>query len=278
MRRSRILVAVLVGIALIGGPTTACAAGGGRSGPADAATVGLSGSLMQYRSDIANRILTVRVRADRDLRVERMVLRPAGFTPLAAVRSDTAVDAGGTADLRVGYGAARCDGRRPGPSTALLTVVHDRVTRDVVLILDDEYDAIAGLRRAECAEREVRAQADIGFGRDWVRDGDLLRGTLRLSRVGADDPVTVTELDGTTLFDLRGPPVTLGVRQAMASVPVEIETTRCDPHALAESKRATAFVAYAAAGDGELVRLTVNPAVADRELLLTFATDSCGVG
>ncbi|MEQ3550132.1 hypothetical protein WIS52_06575 [Pseudonocardia nematodicida] len=265
MRRALVLVVVLL------------AAGCG-STPDDGA--GLSGAVMQYRSDIASRILTVRLRASGDVRIDRLELRPGGFDPVAPVPVGRDLGAGRTADVRVGFGPPRCDGTAAGPSTAVVTTVSGA---DQVVTLADDHDAIGALHRAECAERAIRAVAVIGFDRTWERDGDLLRGMLHLRRTGGADPVTVGELGGTTIFGLNPAagtalPLVLPAGAADAALPVVVEATRCDPHALAESKRATAFVAVAAVGSGPPTRLTVAPDDADRGALLDFATDVCSHG
>lgn len=276
--RRPIAAAAALALALVAG----CAAAPRRDAGPPAPE--LSGSVAQYRSDIAARILTVRLRSAGDVRVDRVLLRPAGFDPAGPAGSGADLTAGRTTDVRAGYGPARCTGdddTGSGPSTATVTVTGGGTTRAVEVTLDDPYDAVGDLRRAECAERAIRDAAVIGFDPAWTRDGDVLRGTLRLRRTAGAVPVSVDELGGTTVFDLRagGPlPAVLAGGAASTTVPVEVRTARCDAHGLAESKRATAFVGYVRLDDGEPVRLTVAPADADRETLLRFATDSCGVG
>lgn len=231
---------------------------------------GLTGAVMQYRSDIASRVVTVRLRAGADVRVERVELRPAGFTPSAPVVPGAALGAGTTTDVRVPLGVPDCRAA-PAPTTALVTTEGTTET----LTLADEHDAIGALHRAECAERAARDRADVTFDPVWTRSGDRLLGTVRLHRRAGTEPVSITELGGTTLFGITPAPgsrlpLTLGPSAQDISLPVRIEAARCDRHALAESKRATAFAVVT----GEPpVRLTVSPQ--DRVPLLDFAADVC---
>ncbi|MBP2369025.1 hypothetical protein [Pseudonocardia parietis] len=238
------------------------------------AGAGLSGTVVQYRSDVAARVLTVRLRAGAPVTVDRLELRPAGFAPSPPVTPGVVLGAGTTSDVRVPLGAPDCSAE-PAGSTALVTAGGV----ESVVVLADEYGAVGALQRAECAERAVRDRAAVTFDPVWTRTGERLLGTLRLHRRAGDEPVTVTELGGTTIFGLRPAaghtlPLTLAPAASDAVLPVEVTATRCDPHALAESKRATAFVVAAVPGGGEPARLTVTPD--DGGSLLVFAADSCG--
>ncbi|MBC3192782.1 hypothetical protein H7X46_17085 [Pseudonocardia sp. C8] len=255
MRLAPVLVALLV--------AAGCAAG-----PPE---TGLTGAVMQYRSDIAARVLTVRLRAGNPVTVERVQLRPAGFVPSPPVTPGTALGAGTTADIRIPLEAPDC-AATAGESTAVVTAGG----AESVLVLADAHGAVGALQRAECAERAVRDRAGVTFGPVWTRDGDRLRGTVRLHRRAGTGPVAVTELGGTTIFGIRPAggrtlPLTLGGADVV--LPVEVVAARCDPHALAESKRATAFTVVAAVPASPPARLTVTPD--DREPLLTFAADRC---
>jgi hypothetical protein len=272
------LAAVALLVLLLG---TACAA---PEFPA-AAGLGLSGSIMQYRSDTARRVLTVRVRAATPIEVREVVVRPAGFEPADPATLDARLGVGNTVDVRVAYGAARCGEGDVGASEAVVTTVQDGRESRVLLPLADEYGQMARLRSTECAEREVRGQVEFAFAGGWTPDptGRLMRSTLALHRIGGDAEVAVTELGSTTLFAVHGGPpggpvVTLPAGAADAAVPVEVETVRCDSHALAESKRATVFGMFVGVGGAEPVSIIVNPDDAGVATLVRFASESCGVG
>lgn len=147
-----------------------------------AAGVGLSGSVMQYRSEIARRVLTVRVRAAAPIDVRGLVVRPAGFEPAEPVATEAALGAGNSVDVRATYGAARCDMTPTGAGDALVDVVRDGRESRVQLPLEDTYGQIALLHATECAERAVRSQVEFSYPGGWAADstGQVLRGTLQL--------------------------------------------------------------------------------------------------
>lgn len=247
-----------------------------------AAESGLTGSIMQYRSDTARRVLTVRVRAATPIEIREVIARPVGFEPTEPAVLDARLGVGNTVDVRLAYGAARCAEPPSGGSEAVVEVVRDGRSSRVLLPLEDEYGQLARLNTTECAERAVRAQAEFAFTGGWTPDptGRLMRSTLSLHRIAGGTDVEVAELGSTTLFAVHGGPsggpvVTLPAGTTDASVPVEVETVRCDSHALAESKRATVFGMFVGVGGAEPVSITVSPDDAGVEALVRFATESC---
>jgi hypothetical protein len=267
---------------VLAGLLVALAGACGAPPPPSAADAGLTGSIMQYRSDTARRVLTVRVRAAAPVEIREVLARPVGFEPTAPAVLDTRLGVGNTVDVRLAYGAARCGEPLSGDSEAEVEVVRDGRSSRVRLTLADEYGQMARLNTTECAEQAVRAQAEFAFTGGWAPDptGRLMRSTLTLRRVAGDAEVTVVELGSTTLFALRGGPaggpvVALPPGTAQASVPIEVETVRCDSHALAESKRATVFGMFVGVGGAEAVSITVSPDDTGVDALVRFATESC---
>lgn len=266
-----------------------CVGCGGAAPPAgpdgglpSAAEAGLSGSVMQYRSDIARRVITIRVRAGGPLGVRDVVLRPAGFDAGEPAPVDAQLAPGTTVDLKATYGPARCDGSTTGATDAVVEVQQDGAARRVRLDLEDRYGLFTSLHRAECAERTIRRQVEFSFVGGWSPspDGAAQRSTLRLRRLEGRAAVTVSELGGTTLFGLRagppgGPVAVLGPDAPEVSVPAEVQATRCDDHALAESKRATAFSMLVSVDGGVLVKLVLDPDQAGHDTLVRFASESC---
>lgn len=123
---------------------------------------------------------------------------------------------------------------------------------------------------------------EIAFVDGWAPHpgGAALRGTLRLRRLAGSAEVLVPELEGTTLLGVTGGPpggpvAVLPPGSAEVSVPVQVTATRCDEHALIESKRPTAFGAFVALDGGTLVRLVIEPEPAERGQLTRFASDRC---
>jgi hypothetical protein len=262
----------------------ALAAGCGGSAEIPPATdVGLTGgSVTQWRSGIAQRELSVRVRATAPLHIRAVALRPAGFEVLDPTPDDVRLDAGNSVDLKVPYGAARCDADPAVASDALVDVEQDGRVRRVRLPLQDTHGLLTGLHATECTERSLRRQVEFSLTGGWspTPDGLVLRTTLTLRRLEGRAEVVVTELGGNVLFALRagppdGPVAVLAPRAQELTVPFEIETVRCDPHALAESKRSTAFPLFVTVDGSDPVQLIVEPEPFEHDEILNYASDSC---
>jgi len=250
-----------------------------------AGEVGLQGRLVQYRRDAARRYLQVKATATgQPLQVLDVALRPTGFAPLGPTPVQADLQPGGPVDLPAPYGEVRCEQDAGGVSTALVTVrVAGGPPQTVELELPDE-GLVPRLHTAQCAEAEVRRQVDIALVDGWHPAGRALRATLRLQRREGQADVRVTELGDNTLFSLRtsqqrgpapSPVVALAPGSEVAEVPFLVEATRCDPHALAESKRTTAFRVFVSVDGAGPLLLVVEPDAAGKATLVQFATDSC---
>jgi hypothetical protein len=101
-----------------------------------------------------------------------------------------------------------------------------------------------------CAAEAVEAVAAVSLGPPYVRDGDVVRTVLRLER--------------------RSPGAVV--------VPVVVTATRCDRHALVESKTAFTFPYLAAVDGGEPARLSVTARPEGRAVLQALLDDTCGTG
>ena len=90
----------------------------------------------------------------------------------------------------------------------------------------------------------------------------------------------MTEVAGTTLFTVEvgaeGPPA-LQAGSDVAAAPLRLAPARCDPHAVAESKRGYAFPVWVSVAGGEPVHLTVAPGDDLRERLERLLADVCGL-
>jgi hypothetical protein len=262
----------------------AVAAGcGGQAEIPPASDVGLSGgSVTQWRSGIAQRELTVRVRAASPVHIQAMTLRPAGFEVLDPTPDDVRLDAGNSVDLKVPYGAARCDADPAGASDVVFDVEQDGRVSRFRLPLQDSRGVLGRLHATECTEQSLRRQVEFALTGGWSPppDGLVLRTTLTLRRLEGNAQVTVTQLGGNVLFALRagppeGPVAVLAPEAQEVTVPFEIETVRCDPHALTESKRSTAFPLFVSIDGSEPVQLIIGPDPSEYEEILQYASDSC---
>ncbi len=260
--------------------------------PAPAAELGLEGTLLQYRRDAARRVLQLQVRSARPgLVVEDVELRAAGFAPTRRTGASTALRPGAPVDLPLPLSEARCGADAAGASSALLHVREDGgPARPVLLGLPAAGALLARLHGPECAERELRRTVDVALVGGWVpdgADGSARRTTLQLRRLVPEGPrVVVPELQSGVLFTVRtsaepgagvpSPVVVLEPGAPVAEVPLVVRATRCDAHALAESKRTTQLRVPVEVDGREAVQLVLQPDQAGRDLLVQYATQACG--
>ena len=202
--------------------------------------------------------------------VQRLSLRSRAFEPVAPMERPLTVPADGSSGrFFLPYGAPVC-----GQDVSAVLVVAVRTAagvREVEAPIADRTPGLGRLHELTCAAEAVTAQAEVGFGDRWERAAtggeQVLRTTLVLERRGTQE-VAVTRLDGNVVFTLGAPgagtPVlVLPAGQASVEVPVEVRASRCDPHALTESKRELllSFASFARVADGPeaAVRLRVPP-------------------
>lgn len=255
--------------------------------PDPGSSVGLTGRVLQYRDDLARAVLQVELTADRPLDVESVVLDAPGFPAQPPTAVTAPLPPGGPVDLPVPYGEPRCT-ERPAPGSAVVVVRSAGTVHRVRVPLADSTDLLPRLHASGCAVQAVRAQAELSFSGPWTPGPRprTLTAPLRVRRLGGTATVTVPELGDNTIFTLRTTPdgaalppgvpvLSLPPGTAEATVPLSVEATRCDAHALAESKRTTAFRVFVSLDGGPPVLVVVSPDAAGVEALVQFATDSC---
>ncbi|MGH3519279.1 MAG: hypothetical protein ACRDQ7_18050 [Haloechinothrix sp.] len=249
---------------------------------------GVSVSLQQWRSDETAHALQVAVRNESATPVHfaDVQLITDSFEVLPPETIGSTLASTPRTDLRIPYGRARCTPDRVPEMRPATVVAHLRVgdgdLREVRFDLPHPEPLLSKLLVAECGAFLITQVADFGFGAEWVRAGDALRGTVRVSRRGGGERVTVHELGDTTNYTLR--PLRAGEPVAVLSggadrldIPVQVRAARCDPHAFAEAKKGFVFPVWASVGAGETRHLTFTPPQATRSTFNNFARDVCGL-
>jgi hypothetical protein len=264
-RAGRLLAAVLL---------AGCAA------PAATPAPPLSVSLEQSRDNENRHLLQVVLDnpGPGDVEVVRLQLRGGGFVDVAPTVRGDVLRAGRRIAFPVAYGDADC--ARTTPARVVLGHREGGALREVVLDVPADDPLLPRLRRRECDLEELAAAAGLSFADDaWERTGLVATGRAVVRREQGREPVELASLEGTVVFTLRPQalPVVLADQDRLG-VPVTVNASRCDAHALAESKRSYDFQAAVRLGDGELLTVTVKPGPRGLALLERLLADTCVPG
>jgi hypothetical protein len=266
--------AVLIGAAGCAAPE----AGGGAEDPV------LSVHLTQYREDEARRIVQVTVtnQADTGVRVQDLRLDAAGYAPTATTRRETDITPGARVDLPVSLGPARCGTPSGvGDATVLARVAADRQRpRDLTVRLGRRDALLERLYAQDCRRETLARAVRIEFGDEWARTARGLAGTIVLQRLAAST-VTVTELGGSVIFELRltdsapGLPLRLDAATPRLELPIELWPVRCDGHSLGESKNTYVFRLWVGV-DGKSPEFTsIGPTPSARQRIDAMLREQC---
>ncbi|MFG3439309.1 hypothetical protein ACGF0J_18880 [Nonomuraea sp. NPDC047897] len=263
-----------------------CAADQGAE-PVTRPPAGVSVSLAQWRSDEPVHALQIAVRNTTTTPVyfADVQLVTASFETLPPQRADATIRRTERTDLPITYGEANCAPSglpRLQPATVVARVrTGDEPLRKVVFTVPHPDPLLSRLLREECSAYLVKQAATLSFGPDWKRDGELMRGSLVLTRRGAGT-VSVTSVDGTTHYMVtpgvrRRPLVTLEAGARRAEAPIALSPGRCDPHAFAEAKKAFQFPVRASVDGGEERIVIVTPPQDAQDRLIDYALRVCGL-
>ena len=253
---------MLAGLLLV----TGCAAG-----PAPTVSVALE----QSRDNENRHLLQVAVtnQGGQPVQLVRLQLRSPRFVPVAPTVREDVLAPGDRLVLPVTYGAADCRGR--GPAEVVVGHRVDGVLRehDVPVPADDPL--LPRLHERECRLAELARSASLSFAPGWTRRGDSAAGTLVLTRLRGSTPMAVTAVDGSVIFTLQPTGPLPAVLDEQVRLPVAATPSRCDPHALAESRRTYDFTLALRFGDGPPLTVAVRPGAADLPLLEQLVRDVC---
>lgn len=247
---------------------------------------GVGLSFIQQRIDEGTRRSQVRVvnGTDHTLRVRSVGVDWAGF-PGAAQRAPYRIFSKQTVDLRYLLPRAACaDAAGRAPIRGVVTTARNTVRRPMG---EDGVRFLTRLWGTECATRRLDAALTVGYGEEWRqverRGAQVLLGSLLLTRApGAAQrqPVRVTQLDGSVLFDLalagsRDQRVLAPGRRSVAVPIVLREGGRCDPHSGSQSTQTFLFRVFLRLGDAEQVARLIAPGPSLQRRLLGFRDRVC---
>lgn len=267
------------------------------AGPSSVSDVdhGLTATVLQYREDEVRHVLSIKVRntGAEPVRVVDLRLQWEGLEVVGPVVQDHLLGVGHALDLRTPYGDARCtDGfSLDPPSTksafAEATIeLTDGSTETVAIPIDDVEEQLARLFRVDCRRQFIESVVTLELRGPWERvDPDgvaTLRGALAVERGAGDRTITISDVDGSVLLDVRpavpasGPLLVLGPEKAEGEVPIDVTSARCDAHALGESKKTYVFQVEIDVGDGP-EGVVISPPAATEPEMFQVIVDGCGL-
>ncbi|SIT86482.1 hypothetical protein [Microbacterium sp. RU33B] len=284
-RRLRAALSLLLAAAVLAG----C---GGEARPAPSATVlpdGVSVRLVQLRSDVADRQAQVQVRNDSDDELfvgDVRVVDPRFARPASRPRErDTAVQPGGTVDIRVQLPPMDCATPDAGESSAIVPFALGEAISVAVVPLPEAVPFLADLHERECRAEALADAVVLGFSdftpsspgapADLVLDiqptGDA---AARIEGIRTTNLLTFGVGAAAETFPLG---VDVGTDSAPTTVRLPLVPLRCDAHAVQEDKRGTIFTLDVVV-DGEPGEIELAASAELRGRILTWVAQWCGFG
>lgn len=205
----------------------------------------------------------------------------AGF-PLRLNRVDYDVPGQQIVDLRYYLTRADCSAAAGAAPMYGVAVLRSRTIREPMAA--DGKRFLSRIWKTVCTARRIARAVTVSYGDTWTVEGSgphsLLHGELLLTRGAGDEPVTVAQVEGSVLFDLKTTGGTTLPSGAISStVPITVGTGgRCDPHSLGQSTQTFLFRAFFRLGDSEPVGRLVVPTRRQQNRLLAFLDAACGSG
>ena len=275
------MLALVAGLVLGGCSATTDDAAPSSVTSSDAAVPTLTGDVAFPRILQAERWVEVRLSGTEndDWVVTSAALDANTFAPVPATKTNVRLFRGYVAHVRVPLGVATCPAAT-GDSIAKI-IVANGAGAVAKLEVPLPTAVLDGINADECATRKVLDVASPSLGAASAASGMSVDTTLTIARgaAGAGAAVAVTALRGSVIFDLaprQGAtlPAVLAPGQQDVTVPVTFTATRCDGHAIAESKKTFVFGVWLTVDGGPATYLEVRPDAA-LEAVLQSAIDRC---
>ena len=217
---------------------------------------GIAGEAVQLRTDAAiGGQVQVRLTdtGPAPFTVTSVQLDSPGFAPVPARAVSATYAPGQTIDLPTPFGTVDC-AAGVDPVAARVTVVRpEGATEELRVPLAG--GTMAQVHDAGCAVERVLAVVGIAV-EDLTEAGSTTTGVVVLTRRSGREPVEVTRLGGSVVLQPvldDELPLTLRPEQEELRLPVTFDAARCDPHALAETKKPFVFPLAVTVGEDDSV-------------------------
>ncbi|MBL8776827.1 MAG: hypothetical protein JNK12_12880 [Acidimicrobiales bacterium] len=200
--------------------------------------------------------LVLRNDGDQPIDVEALQLDLPTFEQVDPQERHSSLVPGRAVAIPVDFGDARCPPAGDAASAVVLTIAGE--PRRIPLA--EPSDALAVLNERQCLERRVHDAFAITWGEDDLRPaGELAVGTtLDVDRLQPDHTLDIELVRSSVVINLSAvggghPSLALDAAENQASVDVVFNASRCDSHALTESKKTFVFVAELRLDDGPVI-------------------------
>jgi hypothetical protein len=256
-------------------PANAC----GREAEPQLSAVAVYGRHAAVRGKVDVRIAN---EGPQEVHVETYRIQHPLFESVPTSRRDSRLPADGARRIvPVPFGAPRCAADDAGEAVVVVGVRTGRGMREVVVPLADGEPGLRRAHRLACAAAAAAEAVELDLAPGTLVDGPVLSTQLQLRRRGPGE-VAVTEVGGNILFSVDAPPsspvVTLTGGQQSAGVALQVRATRCEAHALTESKRSFVFPAFVALDDVEPTQVQVAVSAPAQAALQELLDRTCTPG
>ncbi|HEX6255107.1 MAG TPA: hypothetical protein VFZ70_04790 [Euzebyales bacterium] len=290
-RRSRafFLVALLLAACSPAADSTAGSLERRSDGQPASSVEGLSATVVQYTRDRPQRRVQVKVTNGSDQPIDLEILDPglAGYDDAVPPDQRSHLEPGRRVDFPVNLEEPSCDAT-PAPTSQLTLRVSTTAGTIRQHVPIDDASLLSDLHTLDCAIRRVEANVDIALGDDWrqVRSGAhaAVIGEVSLRLRPGGSSATVSALDAGLLLSVRsGDPsdgdgaadVTVDEEYPQQTWQVELIGTRCDGHAIAESRRLIALTFLTSVPGADDVPIRRSPDVDAYETMVAALLERC---
>lgn len=198
--------------------------------------------------------------------IARLALDAPQFEDTPPVSKDVTIGPGRRVDLQIAYGEAQCAVAADGAVSTTVRIDQRDVRFDVPV------EPLADIHENECGQRKVLEMVDLDLSERTRKIDDGLETDLVVRRRTSDAPVRATGIRGSVIFtvepvDATEPPlIDLTPDQHVARLAVRIIASRCEPHAVADSKKTYLFSVWLEVGDAtaQLVAIDAEPVMREQ--------------